>query len=274
MPALGLGLFVGHAMAKGISWLDRIIPSHGGVAELIKPVWPLSLACACVYLTVALFVLLREAPALLGLRTYLRLVLRWRTYLMVAVLAGLVLLMRPLARGGPGPFTPVDLLRLISWLSVTAPLKSLVAHAVFFGPVVLVLILGWRAVARSIGAAGPGIVLVAALAITLSLDSESRHLVIFVPFLVSFAAKAVDAEPPSRRNLGIFAVLSLLVSKVWLVFGDDSTLYLSNIGPWMSHDWYVVDGLVLLVLGGWCARSGVVPRGSPVVRASSAGGSG
>jgi thiol:disulfide interchange protein len=98
----------------------------------------------------------------------------------------------------------------------------------------------------------------------MSLDSESRHLVNFVPFLVAFAAKAVDTHGPSARTLGIFAVLSILSSRVWLVIGNDGLLFLSNIGPWMSHERYAFDSAVLLGLAFWCARSGIVPRIPPI----------
>jgi len=260
VPAVGLGVFVVHAMVNRITWLNRIMPGHAGIAELVMEVWPLSLACACVYLAGAYFVLLREGAQLLRVRTWVRLALDWRTYLALAVLVGLVFMTRSLATRGAGPYSPAAILALISWFSITAPLNSLVAHVVYFGPIVLVVVLGWRTTARGIAMAGPGVVLVAAMAILFSLDSESRHLTLFFPFFVAFAAKAVDAEPPSRGSVLLFALLSLLASKVWLVFGGDAHLFLSNVGPWMSHTWYLANGVLAVAAGFACLRLGLVPR--------------
>jgi hypothetical protein len=259
VPALAVGCFVGQVMAKGIP----LIAGHNGMPGLFKPAWPLSLAGSCVYLAVALFLLFRATPSLLGFFTYARLLGRWSTYLKLAILVGLALVVKPLATRGPDPIDAVTFLKYVAWYSVAAPLKFLVAHVDYYGPVVLVLVLGWRAVARAIGAAGTGIGWVVALAVMLSLNSESRHLVMFVPFLVAFAAKAVDEQPPARRTLWIFAGLSILASKAWLVIGTDVQLYLSNFGPWMSNERYALDGVVLLVLAFWCARSDLVPRLPP-----------
>jgi hypothetical protein len=138
-------------------------------------------------------------------------------------------------------------------------MKFLVAHTLYFGPVVLVALLGWRAVGRTIGEFGPAPVLLLALALVLSLDSESRHLVNLVPLVVPFVAKAVDEQRPSTKAVAGFAVWSLLVSKAWLVIGSDTSLYFLTEGPWMTHAQYAVQGALLLLVAAWLARSGIVP---------------
>jgi hypothetical protein len=264
LPALGVGACVVHLMARNIQLLNKSLMVSNHITDIFRPAWPLSLACSCAFLTAALFLLLRNSQALLEFRTYLKFLARWSTYAKLAFLVGLAMASKLLATGVPDPMSVSGWIQLSAWSSAIAPLKFLVAHADYYGPTVIVLVLGWRAVARTMGEAGPALTLVAVLAILMSLDSESRHLVNLIPFLVAFAAKAVDTQGPSKRTLGIFAVLSILASRVWLVIGNDVWLFLSNFGPWMSLERYALDSAVLLGLAFWCARSGIVPRIPPI----------
>ena len=50
-----------------------------------------------------------------------------------------------------------DALVFIGWESVQKPGLFAVAHVAFFGPVVLLAFLRWRAVCRSLHAYGPGL---------------------------------------------------------------------------------------------------------------------
>jgi hypothetical protein len=97
------------------------------------------------------------------------------------------------------------------------------------------------------------------LAVALSLDSESRHLVNVAPIVLAFVAKAVDGQRPTGRAVAVFAMLSILWSKVWLVIGSERSLFFMNQGPWMSREQYAIQGGILLLLALWCVRSGIVP---------------
>lgn len=260
LPTLGLAAFVVWAMKMHDPVIARILPNCAGIFGPFMPAWPLSLACACALLLIGLFLVLRESPATLSLRTYLAPLGRWSFYAKLLFVVVLAFATRPFAAPDlRAPLTVADWLQLSAWYSIVTPFKSLVSHGVYFGPVVVLAVLGWRRIARVIGESGPAPSLVIALALILALDSESRHLVYAFPFLVVFVAKAVDAQAPSGRTLGMFAAVSLLTSKVWLVIGADLQLYGANMGPWMSHTMYIVHGLVWLAVAAWCARSRLVP---------------
>jgi hypothetical protein len=251
-PALAIGAFA-------VWLLDHREPGWTTITALWTPAWPLSVAAACAYFALAISLLLRAAPDLLRVRTYLALLLRPSTYLKLAFLVGLALSGRALSGHVAETVSTIDLLKVMVWTSVTAPLTFLVAHATYLGPVVLVLLVGWRPIARALGEAGPGPTLCAALAVAVALDSESRHLVNLAPILVAFVAKVVDGQRPGGRAVAAFAVLSILWSKVWLVIGTERTLFFMNQGPWMSREQYAIQGGILVLLALGCMRAGLVP---------------
>ncbi len=256
VPALAVAVLAFAALHKGGRPLPNLI-------DVLRPAWPLSVICSCAYLATALFLLLRGSPGVLRLRPYLEPFRHRATYFKVVLLVGLAMVDRLLPSRSVVPIGKSQMFELIAWNSVVAPLRFLVAHVTYFGPVVLILVLGWRTVARMIGESGPGLTLWAILAVLLSLDSESRHLVNVAPVLIAFVAKAVDTHRPRARALFVFTALSLLVSKVWLVIGTERSLYFLNAGPWMSHEQYAVQGAFMLVIAYWCVRSGIVPGSSP-----------
>jgi hypothetical protein len=145
--------------------------------------------------------------------------------------------------------------------AVVAPLIFLVTHVMFFGPVVLVLLLRWRSVCRRLGEQGPGLLLFTGLLVLLALDSESRHFYVAIPFLFAFAAKEIEELRPGPAFWGIFAGFSVLWSTVWLALrniwmwlnGQPETvsaafyaMYL-NIGPWFTLDAYYLHGQIAVI---------------------------
>jgi len=224
------------------------------ISDLIRPVWPLSLALAAAYLALTL------APAGASGLAHLRAarprdLLRARTAVAVLVLAAVSLVT---ARLPTAPGTEMSLettLRLACWMSVMAPAQFLVAHLIYFGPVVLLLLGSWRLVQARVAQAGLGMVVMLGLAIVLSIDSESRHLSNLWPMVVPFVAQEWDGRLTSRQ-LTMLVMTALLFSKVWLIIGAPSSpipqypaqLYFMNQGPWMTAQSYVVQGAALLVL--------------------------
>lgn len=95
----------------------------------------------------------------------------------------------------------------------------------------------------------------------MSLDSESRHMTNFMPMFVVFLAKATESLRWDWKHYSLLGVISLLMSKVWLTIGplnlkgDVATVLLTNqrlfmsLGPSMSGRMYVVQGLVVLMVG-------------------------
>ena len=229
----------------------RIWPT---ISDLIRPAWPLSLALASCYLWLALVPAGSYALAQLrGIR--FRSVANARTPVSLAVVVGVSLLASRLA-SVPGTEMPAETaLRLSCWMSVMAPLQFLVAHTIYFGPVMLLLLASWPAVQVRIARAGLGLIATLGLAILLSIDSESRHLSNLWPMLVPFIAQEWDRRL-APRQLAILVISALLFSKAWLIIGAPGApiteypaqLYFMNQGPWMNAQWYVVQGLAVVAL--------------------------
>jgi len=224
------------------------------ISDLVRPVWPLSLALAAVYLAVGLATM--GASALAHLRAIRPRDIPWvRTAVTVIVLAGVSLLAARLSTA-PGNEMPAETaVRLTCWMSVMAPAQFLVAHAIYFGPVFLLLLGSWRQVQARVAEAGLGMVLALGLAVMLSINSESRYLSNLWPMMVPFVAKEWDGRLTSRQLTGL-VMAALLFSKVWLIIGAPSSpipeypsqLYFMNQGPWMSAQSYVVQGVAVLAL--------------------------
>lgn len=143
--------------------------------------------------------------------------------------------------------------------SITAPGIFFVAHTLLYGPLVLFLLFLWRPISENIRRQGTGLVLCFALALVLSTGSESRKLLNFYPFIVLFLVQAAEGVATRPRRLATLAVLSLILSKIWLpmareltlpLFGAVQwfTLYASSHGPWIDRYWYAVQLPVVLVV--------------------------
>lgn len=145
-------------------------------------------------------------------------------------------------------------------LATTKPLVFLVAHAVFYGPIIFLVVFCWRAFSRAVRKDGIGVTIFVSGYIFLSINSESRVLIFFYPFLVYYAIVATQGRKWGLFAYLFFALTSLLFSKVWLKINAEPFTgeYLSfpfqrhfmNHGPWMSNETYIVQGVVVLLCGG------------------------
>jgi hypothetical protein len=150
-----------------------------------------------------------------------------------------------------------------------------VSLAVYWGPLVVMVALHWRSVARE--ARRLGIAWSIILGIPFALTTEPRHFLFAWPFLVAAAAKAVDACP--RR----FIVLSVLWSQFWLWINYapwsagtadyqqfPKQLFWGHYGFWMNFPVFAVQltlvVLTALILSGFTPRS-IRERGAlPIAR--------
>jgi hypothetical protein len=227
---------------------------------------PLSAALA----VAGLFVALRYALAddrLLSLGR-LRAAVDWRR---AALAAGLALAAR-LAAGALGAGTKVafTVAGFAAYSLVTAaadPLLFVVAHIVYFGPAVALLILLWPAFCRSLDGYGLGLRLSVVATTVLALNSQSRQQINLLPIVVVPLAALLDRRGLSRRAVAAIVVLSVACSKVWYTFNtgpqvDDNTPqallgfplqhYFMSSGPWMSRDMYFVQGALATVVAAVC----------------------
>jgi hypothetical protein len=136
------------------------------------------------------------------------------------------------------------------------PLVHLVSHVLSAGPVVVIAMLRWRSLCRRFGEHGVSMLLLVCMLVILTLDSETRHFILPLPFLVAFVAKEVEDLHPPRAFWGWFVWMSVLLSTVWLplyqaalrLVGEPSEMSLSFYGswwgPWIGLPGYFV-GLLL-----------------------------
>lgn len=141
----------------------------------------------------------------------------------------------------------------------------LVAHAMYVGPGVVLLVLTWRHAVAAVGRLGVGMVLIMGGYLLLSIGSESRKLLNLWPFFAVAAALVVEQRGWSGRRVAVFAAMSVAMSRIWLPLtqgivrtGPSSvahpedqwlTLYRISIGPWMTLPVYAALGACCVVAG-------------------------
>src|SRR5262249_19334316 len=126
---------------------------------------------------------------------------------------------------GPSDLPLDEFARRTVLTALIYPGLPLVAHTVYFGPLVPLCILCWRDAAAAIGAFGTGLLAFVALGLLSSLNTESRVITQYVPAFVLAITIAL-----SRRSLtgGFYAattVLAVLFSKVWLSLAGPGRIY-------------------------------------------------
>jgi hypothetical protein len=145
--------------------------------------------------------------------------------------------------------------------SIANPLVFLVSHAMYFGPVFLLVLFFAKPFAEQISNYGLGLHVFTLGFILLSINAETRLFMNAWPFIVLFLCKTIDKlKLPLSFYLLIF-LYALVLSKFWyriqvpyftekyLNFPEQR--YFMSQGPWMSDAMYVLQGTVVLVGYGW-----------------------
>jgi hypothetical protein len=214
-----------------------------------------SIAVAGAYIFAAISTFLRHSPVL-NLRRAVEQVLSVRTIALLAFLAAV--------RIGQQSIAPKAGARMIQVIceslapsSIREPGIFLVAHVVYFGPVVLLIVLLWGRICRTVAAYGLGLSLCILLGVAQGLESESRHVICTVAFLAPFAVKVLDETGWRARHFGVLAMMSLVCSKVWLTINTapvrpdgpqwPDQRFLMNFGHAMSRPMYLIQAIVALV---------------------------
>ena len=143
--------------------------------------------------------------------------------------------------------------------SVTEPSIFLVAHVIYYGPAILLLVFLWNPFCRSIVDFGPGLRLFMILNVILSINPQSRYQINIVTTFIIVLVRMLDRRGLQYLSTPFWALLCLFYSKFWYIFnsgpqvydGMESLLrfplqhYFMNSGPWMSHEMYLVQGGVV-----------------------------
>ena len=236
-----------------VYWLGRILRVPDGRLLYV------SIAALAAYL----FFGLRHAAADRTLFDPRRLLaaLSWRRVIVfVAAYAFIKVATRWLTSGGAGPWANLQQFGNYTFLSAVAdPLIFFVAHAVWYGPAVILLALLWKPFCESLGEFGAGVRIFVVLNFLLSINPQSRFMINTAPVLVMLLARLLDRRDllPRARDVIVWAALCLAGSKVWYTFNtapqvDDGTLeallsfplqhYFANSGSWMTTRMYFIQG--------------------------------
>jgi hypothetical protein len=237
---------------------DHIDASLFGIAPPWRNLYFVSGVITAVWIGVATFPLLRELLAVRRPR-FDRAAMAVGIGIAVVTLVGHAVLTSnsSAAFAGRAALDPNDIVKTDLLTSITKPGGFLLAHVLFFGPIVAIVAATWFRSVRLARTWGIGLLAVLGLAALYSVAAESRKLVSFVPFVVVLATEVIA---PRLRTWHVvaFGALSLAASKVWLPINhgpypwpgkltDYPSQYLfRNIGPWMSGDSYAIQGAIAI----------------------------
>lgn len=140
---------------------------------------------------------------------------------------------------------------------VAKPGIFLIAHLVFFGPAITMLLFFRKSIISSALENGFGIYGLIIVTFVMALNSESRLITFTYPLLIFVLCKSLSKVKMTPSFLLCFTLLSLVVSKIYIVINtvplEGSLLefpfqrLFMNFGPWMSWPGYFW-GLLLFLL--------------------------
>ena len=107
-------------------------------------------------------------------------------------------------------------------------LLPFVTLALFWGPLVLLLVMYWKAFTRQARKLGPGVMAIVAISITLGLVNEPRFLTIGWPFLVLGIVLVLEESKTKPAFKYVLLVLTILYAQFWMRL---------NLSPWMPPDY-------------------------------------
>jgi hypothetical protein len=225
-------------------------------AILAERPWPLlTVAILLAYVFVTLSSLLSR-DGLFEWRI-LRRNLSWaRLTAVVGLVFAVQVVVARLSTGAPG-FTPQRYLREVVFYTSLHPGLFLVAHAVYFGVVVCLVLACWPEFCRAAHALGIGMTLYIAVLLAQSVDPESRHLISALPAFVLLAVLAARAVDWPSWAIWSAAVVGVIGSKAWWPinqgpFGNyldpPFQYYHMNHGGAMSPASYRFQGVIVAVV--------------------------
>ena len=259
MVDLGIAAVVAAGLGFYASTLVDYAPPYGQLPA-IKSLFRLSCALFCLVAFVALKEMIRVGPSV-------RQLLRRDRDAIVSKLLAVVMMVavsKMLAWIAASPnhklaqaddFTIAEVLKGAVFFAVQRPLVWLVAHVGFFGPGVLLMSLCWRDVCNEARRIGFGLNAVLGLAFFLMLNSQSRAGIEVIPIIMPLAALAAARLAWTPRRLIELAAIVFVASKLWYSIVqkpqmDFSTL-MFHIGPWMSHEAYLYQGVAAVLAAVW-----------------------
>ena len=162
-------------------------------------------------------------------------------YRWLFVYTGILLSVTLLSKLYPRPIDTVTFNLYIGWISLSAiakPLSPLISHVVYYGPIVLLAVFFWKKISLNVQKYGIGLICFFAFYLFLSIDSESRHLMFFFPFFITFTLLSLKEYAVSNLFLAIYSSIALGFSKSWFMINTDE--FVQNIGKLSGYDWNAI----------------------------------
>jgi hypothetical protein len=164
-----------------------------------------------------------------------------------------------LADPGRKAYGFVHLIKGTTMVSISRPLLFLVAHVVYYGPIVLLLVILWKPFCRTLHGFGLGLTLFVLVNMPLTLTSESRGAISVLPFFVAMVVVASEKLRWPNWYYWTIGAIAVIFSKVWFVMNRPTVegeilkfpaqnLFM-NIGPWMANVPYLIQAAAGLVAG-------------------------
>jgi hypothetical protein len=191
---------------------------------------------------------------------WIRTLASWNAILAVVLFFGTRWVQHHWSNGSNGAFDSRDMLDCTIYTSVSRPGLFSLAHALFFGPLVIFLHLRWKSIAAKLHEHGVGLALVALVGVGLSLNSESRRLFLFAPMLLPFVISELDELGLTLRQWAIVGFVGLASSKLWLSIDGGlasapldrpAQTLIMTVGPWMSWTTYLWQGTIVVAVTPW-----------------------
>ncbi len=177
----------------------------------------------------------------------------------VALLLGLIKFGIGCLASRPASFSGALYGLSVALAAVAKPGIFLVAHAIYYGPLLVLALLRGKAFCRSLQAHGLGVSLAVAVGLLQAIDSESRHMIYLYPILVPFAVIACQPERWTRKQFFAVAGVALFASKFWLnvnqgplsnnVFAWPDQNFMMSVGPYMTDAMFLLQGGLLILIG-------------------------
>ena len=271
---------VGVTLMSGYLFYARGIRSAGWgpVVGAVESVYPLSLLVTAVYVLVVIASLVPE-PTPAGLLATLRRIRPTNLALALAIFM-IPRLAAAIFTTGPELLTISSFIPYVFFLSTTRPGIFLVAHLVFFGPVLLLLPFVWKHVRALFQQWGAGAQLYTILGLMVAACPDSRQSMLIVPMLIVVLVWGCErARLASKSLVLLFGALAFVMSRVWLPFnipssappatpaeaGWDMSRYYETQGNYITEPHYLsglaLGGLILFLLS-FVSPDKRAPRGT------------
>ncbi len=157
----------------------------------------------------------------------------------------------------------------IALTAIMKPLLFMVQHIIYFGPLLVLIVLFFKDYCKKVQSLGFGFVLIIGAGLIQSINSESRQLLSLLPFFILPILLVLEEMKVTRLALISTIVLSIGLSKFYLPINwiatkllklDQATfldttkpdsiglqLYMMNHGPWVSTKFYIINTIIVII---------------------------